>query len=447
MKLTLPTSLWLFSALKKLIVVFFAFTSINFTAHAQEDIRVPAENIKLGTFRSFKNTLAPLQPLAVDPEAVYSNISNNTGGALNVAVASNSTPKRTALIADSIRLTGTPPYTISKVTVVPANTNANIDMNVTVGIRFYQNNAGVPGTYIGGYTSTVAYTFPAGGQLPITFTLPSTMTVTAQTIWAGIVFNTTNSSPVPAQTDLVDMGIALFNPPNVGTSGDNIFRTSTAGDFAGSNPTGTLLNGQFGGSPVTNAGWELVQAAPVPVGIEYLRGMRNNNSHQLSWKVNAVNSAVVKFQIERSADNRNFAGIYAATVDAQQCAAPFTFNDAQPLPGVNFYRLKVTDIDGKTSYSAIITVLNKTAGFELISVTPNPVMQSGLATVNISSAVSGTLEISVYDQRGLKVIAKSEKLIAGNNTINLNTAILASGAYTISCATADGSVKNIQFIK
>jgi len=51
--------------------------------------------------------------------------------------------------------------------------------------------------------------------------------------------------------------------------------------------------------------------------------------------------------LERSADARNFSSVYSITADAVRCGQPFDYTDAQPLAGMNYYRLKITDADGR----------------------------------------------------------------------------------------------------
>jgi hypothetical protein len=74
---------------------------------------------------------------------------------------------------------------------------------------------------------------------------------------------------------------------------------------------------------------------------------------QLSWATTEeVNSE--KFVIERSADARNWKSIgQRAAMGESTALSNYTFPDQAPLPGANYYRLKVVDSDGTFVYSVI----------------------------------------------------------------------------------------------
>jgi len=78
----------------------------------------------------------------------------------------------------------------------------------------------------------------------------------------------------------------------------------------------------------------------------------------------------------------------------------------QPLAGLNYYRLKTIDIDGKIGYSTIVVLMGKNKGFEIVSLAPNPVKQAAILTV--TSAEKSIMEIVVRDING-KQISKLSK--------------------------------------
>jgi hypothetical protein len=67
-----------------------------------------------------------------------------------------------------------------------------------------------------------------------------------------------------------------------------------------------------------------------------------------------------------------------------RCLQPFNYTDATPAAGVNYYRIKLTDASGQFTYSSIIAILNKEAGFDIVSLMPNPV--SSTAVLSIAGA-------------------------------------------------------------
>ncbi|MFT3981819.1 MAG: T9SS type A sorting domain-containing protein [Ferruginibacter sp.] len=188
-----------------------------------------------------------------------------------------------------------------------------------------------------------------------------------------------------------------------------------------------------------------VSGAAMPVTIEYFRGTKQNSRNVLDWKVSCTGSPSVTMVLERSSDARHFESIYTATETATRCLQPFAQNDLQPLPGINYYRLKTIDVDGKISYSNTVALLNKDKGFEIVSIAPNPVRDA--AVLNVTSAQRDIMEIVITDINGKQISKQRVSLVAGNNQVSLNLGHIAAGTYQVSGLTADGSMRTLKFVK
>lgn len=183
----------------------------------------------------------------------------------------------------------------------------------------------------------------------------------------------------------------------------------------------------------------------LPVKINYFTGVRQVNKHLLSWKLDCTNTPYVNMHVERSADGRNYEGIYTLQADAIRCLQAFDFIDANPLKGRNYYRLKIMDADGRDSYSTIIVLLNKPGGFELISIAPNPVQD--IATLAISSSVTVKATVVIRDAAGKKIRQKVIQLIAGNNNVLISLGQLGTGVYHLSAIIDGETVQALSFLK
>lgn len=117
----------------------------------------------------------------------------------------------------------------------------------------------------------------------------------------------------------------------------------------------------------------------------------NNNEVVLHWSVtNQVNTAT--FEIERSKNGKDnwqtigntpAAGIYAANMD-------YSYTDATPRDGSNYYRLKMVDVDGKFTYSPVQSVLLINMAEKIVvwpSVTRDKIYVQGVDT-NVTVCVS-----------------------------------------------------------
>lgn len=188
-----------------------------------------------------------------------------------------------------------------------------------------------------------------------------------------------------------------------------------------------------------------VTGAALPVSIEYFRGTKQNNRNILDWKISCYNSPSVRLTLERSVDGRKFDAISTTTETAVRCLQPFNYNDQSPAAGINYYRLKAMDIDGKVSYSNVVALLNKDKGFEIVSLAPNPVKDE--AILSVTSAEKTIMEIVVSDLNGKQISKQRLSLIAGNNQVPLNLRNVAAGTYQVTGLTADGQLKSLRFIK
>jgi uncharacterized repeat protein (TIGR01451 family) len=197
---------------------------------------------------------------------------------------------------------------------------------------------------------------------------------------------------------------------------------------------------------ITNTAGSIIDSIRiVPISIEYFKGAIQAGNHLLNWKVNCTSLHVV-MEIERSTDGRNYSSIGNITASNTRCLQPFDFINNNPAAGMNYYRIKMTDVDGKVAYSSIVALLNKKAGFEIVNLVPNPVT-NGTALLNITAAEKQLVNIIVSDANGKIVRSMDQPVISGFTQIKMDLANLASGLYTITILTNNGEKKTKQFIK
>ncbi|MGB4937274.1 MAG: T9SS type A sorting domain-containing protein [Ferruginibacter sp.] len=186
--------------------------------------------------------------------------------------------------------------------------------------------------------------------------------------------------------------------------------------------------------------------APLPVTVNYFTGQKQGSNHLLNWKVTCNSSPRATMTLERSADGRNYTGINTITADAIRCQQPFDYTDISPLKGMNYYRLKMLDADGKVTYSTTVALLNAVKGFEIISIAPNPVV-SDQFNLNVASAKADKLELQIFDMQGRLVNRQTISVIAGFSSTPVMVNQLASGTYNIRCMAGDEPSRLIRFVK
>ena len=177
-------------------------------------------------------------------------------------------------------------------------------------------------------------------------------------------------------------------------------------------------------------------AGPLPVTITGISASRNNDrSIAIRWTVeNEVN--IEKYEVERSADGRNFTGIISA---APTNSNAYTKNDLSPLAADNFYRIKAITVGGYTQYSSIVKVapLQELAA---ITVFPNPVVDQR-TQIRFINQTAGTYELKLFNQSG-QLMQKEQVKVVGNSFVKTFVLLnnnFAGGVYQLSILTPDGT--------
>ena len=185
---------------------------------------------------------------------------------------------------------------------------------------------------------------------------------------------------------------------------------------------------------------------PLPITLNYLNGTMQNGKHLLKWSVTCNTTATATLSLERSGDARNFSSIYSITATALRCQQPFDYTDAQPLNGINYYRLKMTDAAGKITYSNTIALLNAAKEFELMDIAPNPVT-GGTFTLHVTATQQTKMNLVICDMMGRTVSRQTIQLFSGYNNIEMHEEQLAPGIYNMYGTTDDSRSGVIRFIK
>lgn len=163
----------------------------------------------------------------------------------------------------------------------------------------------------------------------------------------------------------------------------------------------------------------------LPLTLVEFTGKPQNNAAHLRWLTNnEVNTK--QFLVQRSKDGATFNSI--GSVQAQSSAGSHTyyFNDTKVLTGNNFYRLQMSDNDGRVTYSNIITVKTNNNNPSL-SVYPNPAKNN--ATLLFNATTQSRYEIKITDVSGKVIKNINGASVIGENKINLDLNNYGRGTY------------------
>ncbi len=162
---------------------------------------------------------------------------------------------------------------------------------------------------------------------------------------------------------------------------------------------------------------------PLPVQLIAFTGYNQNAKNILQWATaNEVNN--LGFELERSTDGREFQkiGFVAGKINSTQTQT-YDFVDNQPAQGLNYYRFKQKDTDGRFSFSNVVTIYTKQT--QIIAY-PNPTQDLvTLSGINIEQQTA-----KLYTVAG-----QAHDVQIVNNQMDI--AHLPSGIYFLKLTTGD----------
>ena len=201
-------------------------------------------------------------------------------------------------------------------------------------------------------------------------------------------------------------------PTGASLTTDNIERaTFTSGGGADQNNNFGAWGGSIAALPVE---WLSFTGTQTPLGVQlnWSTAMEENNSH---------------FEIQRTQNGDDWETIGEVTgIGFTDEISEYQHLDKNPLPGVNYYRLRQIDFDGHYDYSRVILVevQGGSSTFKL-TLSPNPASEKVTAIWNKNTTIT---TVSVLDMSG-KTVYTSEGLNGYQTEIDLNA--LNNGLYFI----------------
>ncbi len=181
--------------------------------------------------------------------------------------------------------------------------------------------------------------------------------------------------------------------------------------------------------------------AELPISLlEFNANVTSNKQIALSWiTLSEFNN--LYFTVERSTDGLSFSDVIK--VDSKSNSAnnqKYETTDASPCNGISYYRLKQTDVDGKSTYSKNIKVNIIPSEGEL-SAFPNPT--TTILNLTIREAASKKLVYIIYTLDGKRIV---EQKIT-NDLTTIPTSKLVNGAYLLQVKQNGTTIKTFRIIK
>jgi hypothetical protein len=174
----------------------------------------------------------------------------------------------------------------------------------------------------------------------------------------------------------------------------------------------------------------------LPVSFKALYGQNFSDVNKVWWET-LTEDNLTEFQVERSMDAVNFDVIQ--TVQAVGKPNTYTYVDNSFKRGyINYYRVTGIGKNGEKYTTSVYPIFSTTEEVTITALYPNPANDK--VTVGISGRAANTdCSFIVYDQFG-KVLQKEQKVVGGNNLVDLDISSLSKGIYIIEIRTPDNMV-------
>jgi hypothetical protein len=208
-----------------------------------------------------------------------------------------------------------------------------------------------------------------------------------------------------------------FGPINLGISANN--SPSVTITFLVSSST------NVNGTPIVSTGTSglddvFISGIILPVEFVSFSIKKINNTHEINFATFSQTNNEY-FTIERSSDGKLFESIGRKDGAGNSSnEISYTFIDENPLKGINYYRIKQTDFDGKYSYSEVRSVLHNQVG--KISINPGVTQGNIEIITNIDS-----YDVDIFNTNGLLI----KHITNLSYKQNLSIENLKSGMYYI----------------
>ena len=151
---------------------------------------------------------------------------------------------------------------------------------------------------------------------------------------------------------------------------------------------------------------------PLPLVILYFNGSCAVTQQNISWATGEETN-MRSIDLMYSGDGKKFSLLSA--ISPKGSNSVYSYANDMALPGNNYYQLKMTDLDGSISYSAILNINCQNIS-DKMSAGPNPFIN--YFNISIESTTAGPATITFYDVMGKLLSQRIVPLQEGSNQIS-----------------------------
>jgi poly(3-hydroxybutyrate) depolymerase len=187
-------------------------------------------------------------------------------------------------------------------------------------------------------------------------------------------------------------------------------------------------------------------ACVLPVRLSSFTGHTIDEKIKLNW-LTSLELNLKNIIIERSSNGILYNELTKVLPKGLNGAgATYTAIDNHPFSGLNYYRLKMVDLDGSFTYSEIVRIRTQVKDLLITQFYPNPVINK--LTVQMQSSFHLLVKYSIFDMTGKQIKLNVAALNPGLNQLEISFENFAPGMYMIKMENnRNGNSENFKIVK
>ena len=183
----------------------------------------------------------------------------------------------------------------------------------------------------------------------------------------------------------------------------------------------------------------------LPIELLLFTSKNEGKTIELLWET-ASESNSQYFEVLRSADGKNFESIGKVNAAGNSSKIiSYSLIDANPIAGLNYYRLLEYDVDGKHQQSQTLAVNYQNIETQVLQLYPNP--SHGETALQFYSKQEDSYCLTIFNTIGKAVYSSKFESNVGECITPLNLSGLTSGNYFIMISNSYNEFPIIKFVK
>jgi autotransporter-associated beta strand protein len=168
-----------------------------------------------------------------------------------------------------------------------------------------------------------------------------------------------------------------------------------------------------------------------------VNAVKQSTGVQVNWEAQAE-AGVKEYELQHSATGTSFTSINNQVAKNGAITNNYSYTHGNPVTGVNYYRIKATDLNDNVRYSNVITINLKPTTTNPITVYPNPVRGKTIG-LQVEGIEKGEYSLRVVNAAGQTVYSQNIQL-QGSMSMQVTTSqLLAKGNYTVQLVNNKGA--------